>query len=207
MSHIALAEQMSESSATRQIAQVEGREADPRGADGQCRVVGVLVIEDEKLMRRSLEQGLKKRGFAVWAAADGGEGVELYRQFGGQIDVVLSDLNMPVMDGPQTLDALRRINPLVRFCFMTADVRLSTLTGLLKLGALRVFTKPFSSVAEVAEDLRELAARPPVAFSTVEDAREEGGHETGRDTANGPSDGSGGVRFFGWVVSLFTRLA
>ena len=206
MRHIALPEQLSESSATRQIAQVEARQADPRGADDQCRAVGVLVIEDEKLMRRSLEQGLRKRGFSVWAAADGGEGVELYRRFGEQIDVVLSDLNMPVMDGPQTLDSLRQINPLVRFCFMTGDVRLSTLTGLLKLGALRVFTKPFSSVAEVAEELRELAARPHVAFSPVEDARVEGGYETGRDTANGPSDGSG-VRFFGWVVSLFTRLA
>lgn len=90
---------------------------------------------------------------------------------------------------------------------MTADARLSTLTGLLKLGALRAFTKPFPSVAEVAEELRELAARPPVAFSPVEDAREEGGFEKGRATADGPSDGSGGVGFFGWVVSVFTRLA
>ncbi|MBX9652586.1 response regulator, partial [bacterium] len=169
MSHSALAEQTSEGPATRHVALVEVRQADPPGAEDQCRAVGVLVIEDDKLMRRSLEQGLKKRGFAVWAAADGGEGAELYRRFGAQIDVVLSDLNMPVLDGPQTLDSLRRINPLVRFCFMTADVRQSTLTGLLKLGALRVFTKPFSSVAEVAEELRELAARPPVAFSTVED--------------------------------------
>lgn len=116
MSHSAPAGQVSEGSDTRQVAPVEGRREELPGAAVQSRALGVLVIEDEKLMRRSLEQGLKKRGFAVWAAADGGEGVELYRRFGAQIDVVLSDLNMPVMDGPQTLDSLRQINPLVRFC-------------------------------------------------------------------------------------------
>lgn len=205
MSHTAPGEQVRKSSAARHAAPAEGRQAVPPGAAGQSRATGVLVIEDEKLMRRSLEQGLTKRGFVVWAAADGGEGVELYRRFGEQIDVVLSDMKMPVMDGAQTLDALREINPLVRFCFMTGDVRLSTLAGLLKLGALRVFTKPFPSVAEVAEELRDLAtcpvaipARTELSLSGEEAIRfrNVAESETEKSLANG---------FFGRVFSSLAR--
>lgn len=126
----------------------------------ECRPIGVLVIEDERLMLKAMEQGLRKRGFVVWAAPDGGEGVDLYRRFGSQIDVVLSDVQMPVLDGPKTLDALREMNPAVRFCFMTGDTRAATLANLLGRGAMRVFTKPFPSVAGVAEELWELATRP-----------------------------------------------
>lgn len=140
----------------------------------QCRPAGVLVIEDERLMLKAMEQGLRKRGFVVWAAPDGSEGVDLYRRFGAQIDVVLSDVQMPVLDGPKTLDALRKINPSVRFCFMTGDTRASTLTNLLRRGALRVFTKPFPSVAGVAEELWELATCP----NDFSDSREFGGDNT-----------------------------
>lgn len=126
----------------------------------QCRPTGVLVIEDERLMLKAMEQGLRNRGFVVWAARDGGEGVDLYRRFGTRIDVVLSDVQMPVLDGPKTLDALRAMNPAIRFCFMTGDTRAATLANLLGRGAIRVFTKPLRSVAGVAEELWELATRP-----------------------------------------------
>lgn len=139
-----------------------------------CRPTGVLVIEDERLMLKAMEQGLRKRGFVVWAALDGGEGVELYRRFEEQIDVVLSDVQMPVLDGPKTLDALRELNPSVRFCFMTGDTRASTLTNLLRRGALRVFTKPFPSVAGVADELWELATCP----NGFSDSRDLGGDDT-----------------------------
>lgn len=188
MSHISLQEQASAGSTN--------------DATDQIRPTGVLVIEDERLMLKSLDQGLRKRGFAVWAAADGGEGVELYRRFGWQIDVVLSDLNMPVLDGPQTLAALREINPLVRFCFMTGDVRLTTLTRLLKLGALKVFTKPFPSVAEVAEELRGLATLPPDGSAALELDGEVVGHDG--PASPEPVEPPGGG-FFGTVFSPLVR--
>lgn len=184
MSHITLQEQAGNGPAT--------------VAADQIRPTGVLLIEDERLMLKSLDRGLRKRGFAVWAAADGGGGVELYRRFGWQIDVVLSDLNMPVLDGPQTLDALREINPLVRFCFMTGDVRLTTLTWLLKLGALKVFTKPFPSVAEVAEELRELATRPHADSAGLGLGGEVVGHDG--PASSKPMEPPGGG-FFGPVFS------
>lgn len=203
MSHIALAVQVGEGLAARQAAPGEGRQAEPPGAAGEGRPTGVLVIDDEELTLRGLKRGLSLRGFAVWCATDGAGGVDLYRRHGAQIDVVLSDLNMPVMDGPQTLDALRGINPFVRFCFMTADGRMSTLAALLQLGALRVFTKPFPSVGKIAEELRELAARAPAVLVPV-----EAPHEPDRPAENmAPAEGAEVGGLFGWVVSLFTRLA
>jgi CheY-like chemotaxis protein len=124
--------------------------------DAPPRPLGILIVEDERPILAALEKGLSRRGFAVWCAADGGAAIDLFRRFESQIDVVLSDLNLPVMDGLKTLDALRRINRLVRFCFMTGDTRQSTLAELRREGVLRVFTKPFSSVADLAEELRKL---------------------------------------------------
>lgn len=175
----------------------------PTTADEQNRPTGVLVIEDERLMLKSLDQGLRKRGFAVWTAADGGEGVELYRRFGDRIDVVLSDLNMPVLNGLETLDTLREINPHVRFCFMTGDVRTATFARLLKLGALRVFTKPFTSVAEVAEELRELATRSPDPADLGLGDGEDVGHD-GPASAE-PLEARAGGGFFGTVFSPLVR--
>lgn len=122
--------------------------------------IGVLVIEDQKLMLKAMEQGLRKRGFLVWTASDGAEGVDVYSRFKSHIDVVLSDVQMPVLDGPMTLDRLRHMDPAVRFCFMTGDTRTTTLANLLDRGAMRVFTKPFSSVAAVADELWGLATQP-----------------------------------------------
>lgn len=208
MSQAALKKYGDEHPTTRQAAdpaRVRG-EKSPDGADAeQGQPTGILVIEDERLMRKTLEQVLRKRGFAVWAAADGGEGVELYRRFGERIALVLSDVQMPVLDGPRTLDALRQINPFVRCCFMTGDTRLSTLTGLLKRGALRVFPKPFSSVAEVAEELRELATRPWDFSAALELSGEEAAPPGNGAGASQPLEGPAAVGFLAWVFSPLIR--
>lgn len=130
--------------------------------------LGVLVIEDQRLMLKAMEQGLQRQGFVVWTAPNGREGVELYRRFGAKIDIVLSDVRMPVLDGPKTLDAIREINPIVRFCFMTSDTRASTQANLVERGALCVFTKPFQSVAGVAMELWKLAKQAPESCAGME---------------------------------------
>ncbi len=121
-----------------------------------CRPIGILVIDDERLLRNVIEKVLRKQGFAVWVAADGAAGVGLYRRVGAQIDVVLSDVQMPVWDGPKTLDALREINSSVRCCFMTGDTKPALLAQLMAQRPDGLFIKPFE-VSEVVAALRELA--------------------------------------------------
>jgi CheY-like chemotaxis protein len=144
------------------LASVQSEKSAITADGGLCRRTSILVIDDDRQILRVLERALSKQGFAVRCAAAGDDAIDLYRRFGSQIDIVLSDLNMPVMDGPTTLDALKKINPFICFCFMTGDTSKSTIAELLQRGAMRVFAKPFSSVAYIAEELREMAARRPV---------------------------------------------
>jgi len=69
----------------------------------------VLVVDDEDSIRTLATAMLTKLGFAVVSAADGQEALELFRQDPAKFTLVLLDLTMPHLDGPETFAALRRI--------------------------------------------------------------------------------------------------
>jgi len=71
----------------------------------------VLVVEDELSLRATVTRALQRIGFTVFAAADGVEAVELFRQHRGEIHCVLCDLTMPRLGGWETLTALRKFAP------------------------------------------------------------------------------------------------
>jgi CheY-like chemotaxis protein len=74
----------------------------------------VLVIDDEAMVRNTLSAMLRSLGFVVLTAADGQEGVELFRTNRSRIAVVLLDMTMPRMNGEETFRELRRLQPNVR---------------------------------------------------------------------------------------------
>jgi PAS domain S-box-containing protein len=78
----------------------------PRG-DGEL----VLVVDDEERMRAVVQTTLERFGYRVLLAANGAEAVALYAQNREQIAIVLTDMAMPVMDGPATIVALKSMNP------------------------------------------------------------------------------------------------
>lgn len=123
----------------------------------------VLVVDDDDTLRLILTRELRRRGFDVYSTGSGAEAVEMYCRSSTRIDVVLIDVNMPGVSGPEAFDAIRAVDPLVRCCFMTADQQPETREALLALGALVVFGKPFASVAELCDSLRRHAARPVAA--------------------------------------------
>jgi len=69
------------------------------------------VVEDEPLRGKVAAKLLQKLGYQVWEAPDGETAVALVREKGAQIDLVLLDMIMPGMDGHQTLERLRALNP------------------------------------------------------------------------------------------------
>lgn len=130
-----------------------GRAEPPAAEPRPC----VVVVDDDDVLRAVLVRELRKRGFDAVPAASGAEAVETFGRLAGRIDLVLMDVNMPGMSGPDTLAALRRADPGVRCCFMTADHRPDTRAALLAGGAAAVLGKPFPSVAGLCDAVRRLA--------------------------------------------------
>jgi CheY-like chemotaxis protein len=114
---------------------------------------GVLLAEDEPVIRDLLGVLLRGQGFAVWSAADGREAVEVYRLHQHTIRAVLLDVHMPRLDGPQTLRALRLLDPEVRCCFITGSAGAGEEGRLRALGAAAVLHKPCTP-EELATALR-----------------------------------------------------
>jgi PAS domain S-box-containing protein len=74
----------------------------------------VLLVDDEERLRIMAQTALEHFDYRVMLAANGAEAVALYAQHHEQIAIVLTDMAMPVMDGPSTIAALRALNPRVK---------------------------------------------------------------------------------------------
>src|SRR5258708_9451662 len=73
--------------------------------------LGVLVVDDEFHIRALLQTGLERRGVKVWQAAGGVGAVRLYTYNYSYLSVLLLNIRMASLDGPQTLAALLFVNP------------------------------------------------------------------------------------------------
>ena len=79
----------------------------------------VLLVEDELEVRQFAVRALKRQGYQVLEAADGVEALELMTANEGMIDIVVSDVVMPEMDGPALFKELRKRNPSLKVIFVS----------------------------------------------------------------------------------------
>jgi two-component system, cell cycle sensor histidine kinase and response regulator CckA len=79
----------------------------------------ILLVEDEDGLRSLNARGLRSRGYSVIEAANGVEAMEAFDENNGAVDLVVSDVVMPEMDGPTLLKAMREKNPEIRFIFVS----------------------------------------------------------------------------------------
>ncbi len=109
----------------------------------------VLLVEDSSRLRRTLAAALRRSGYAVDLAADGGAGLELAEA--GEYDVIVLDLMLPVIDGLTVLRRLRESRRPVRVLILTARDTVRERVQGLDAGADDYLIKPFA--------LEELLAR------------------------------------------------
>jgi two-component system, cell cycle sensor histidine kinase and response regulator CckA len=81
----------------------------------------VLVVDDEPLMCTMLAHFLKDEGFAVLTAACGSQAISLFRSHLGEIDLLISDIVMPGMDGPSLARELKSVNPDLAVLLMSGN--------------------------------------------------------------------------------------
>jgi two-component system, NtrC family, response regulator AtoC len=102
----------------------------------------ILVVEDEPKMQRLLELNLSGEGYSVQSATDAESALKLLRQ--EKIDLVLTDLRLPGMDGLEFLQAVKRANAHLPVIMMTAYGTVETAVEAMKAGASDYVLKPFS---------------------------------------------------------------
>jgi CheY-like chemotaxis protein len=104
---------------------------------GRHHVPSVLVVDDDEVVRLIARRSLEAAGYHVWEASDGTQALGYLLQ--GVVDVVVTDIRMPKMDGWELLTHLRSMSPRVPTLLMSGyDVQLGTS----KISEM-VLTKPF----------------------------------------------------------------
>jgi DNA-binding NtrC family response regulator len=102
----------------------------------------ILVVDDEESVRESLAAWLRKDGYTVDVAKTGEEGIAQSRQTAYAVHFI--DLNMPGIDGIQTMQEIRKINPDSTIVIITAYPTVTTAIRAIKQGAHEYLVKPFN---------------------------------------------------------------
>ncbi|MCB0218613.1 MAG: sigma-54-dependent Fis family transcriptional regulator [Chrysiogenetes bacterium] len=100
----------------------------------------ILIIDDDPSFRKLLERNLQTAGFETTVATSGREGLALHAE--GGIDLVVSDIHMPEMDGIAALREFRRKDPDLPVVLVTAQATVETAMKAVKLGAFDYVRKP-----------------------------------------------------------------
>lgn len=104
----------------------------------------ILVVDDEAAVRKTIRSTLERRGFRVVTATQGAEGVATFSQHRNEIRAVLTDMMMPVMNGPAMVNVLRALKPGLAIVGMTGLPERTGVKGLENLDLSALLTKPFS---------------------------------------------------------------
>ena len=105
----------------------------------------VLVVDDEEAIRTVVQRTLERFGYRVLLASHGAEAVSIYAQRRRDIAVVLTDMAMPVMDGPALMVALRAIDPDVRIIGSSGLASGGNMPGAKGAGVLHFVSKPYAA--------------------------------------------------------------
>ena len=117
----------------------------------------ILLVEDEEGLRALNARGLASRGYTVLEAGNGVEALELFKEHDGKVDLVVSDVVMPEMDGPTLLKELRAINPNLKIIFVSGYAEEAFAKSLPQGQQFSFLPKPFTLkqlVGAVKETMR-----------------------------------------------------
>jgi two-component system cell cycle sensor histidine kinase/response regulator CckA len=129
----------------------------------------ILLVEDEEGLRGLNARGLASRGYTVLEAGNGVEALEVLERQGGNVDLVVSDVVMPEMDGPTLLKEMRKTNPELKIIFVSGYAEDAFEKNLPERGQFAFLPKPFTLKQLVA------AVKDTIAGGTqAEDRRQTG---------------------------------
>ncbi|MDP9809001.1 two-component system cell cycle sensor histidine kinase/response regulator CckA [Rhizobium tibeticum] len=104
----------------------------------------ILLVEDEEAVRRGGKRMLETRGYTVYEAGSGVEALDIMDELEGKVDIVVSDVVMPEMDGPSLLRELRKTYPDLKFIFVSGYAEDAFARNLPPDSKFGFLPKPFS---------------------------------------------------------------
>jgi len=144
----------------------------------------ILVVDDEKLLRWSLEQNLSKEGYEVISAEKGLDGLSAFKEEAP--DITLLDIHLPDVSGITVLEGIKEINPHALVIMITAFGDIQTAVKTIKLGAYDFVEKPFNM--DKLKILIEKALETVSLRKEVSEFRKQMSSKYGFDSIIGQSD-------------------
>lgn len=136
-------------------ADAEFREEECKPAQvAQCGTERILLVDDEEMIRITASQILENLGYTVRTCQDGREAVDYYRKHHGQVDLVILDMIMPQMNGRETFEEMKKINPEIRALLSSGFSAEGEAQEILKDGVKDFVQKPFR-IAELTSKVRK----------------------------------------------------
>ncbi len=120
----------------------------------------ILVVDDEAPVRQITKQTLEAFGYRVILACDGAEAVATYASRQAEIAVVLTDMMMPIMNGPATIQVLRKLNPELRIIAASGLSANGHVARAASLGIKHFLPKPYTAETLLQVLKQVLAAAP-----------------------------------------------
>ena len=114
----------------------------------------ILVVEDEEAIVCLLENGLSQMGFRVLVAKDGLEAIDVYQRHRSEIDLVLLDLGLPKISGPDVVKTIKKLNADTKIIVSTGYLETALKTELIAAGVTDYIQKPYS-ITEVVQRISQ----------------------------------------------------
>lgn len=104
----------------------------------------ILVVDDERIVRVTISDDLRDAGYNVREFSSATSALQHLRDVDSAVDIIITDLKMPEMDGLEFLAKIKQINPDIYVLLMTAHGSIQTAVEAMKLGAYDYLSKPFN---------------------------------------------------------------
>jgi len=121
-------------------------------------MTGLLFIDDEEGVRRSITRALKREPYTVHTTEDGKTGIKVVQERLSEISIVISDYKMPGLDGLETLNRIISINPEITRILLTGYATMESAIQATNEGLDGFLTKPFDNV-ELRNKIQEIMIR------------------------------------------------